>query len=497
MKKTIITTLFALVALMGQAQVKPDTITVCFQLSSKTKGETATFVYPDFLTCDIVALKPITDSNGCWMVKVPAFRTLHIQIWDENKIQGVVWGAINLFCRPGTRTDILLDDVNDRCIFTGENAEAHQAQITHPLKIENFHGQMFGIEMQDAAKQIRNIHEQNLYRIDTLSTAHPDLPSGYVEALRTMADYGFGMDMTQNVKGHFFESMTKILEQGNTVPQEYLDLLHEAETHDLLHPQGLLSRDAITYFCDLIDIEDIFKNGIIREAMKQKGDYQLKAFKQYCSLIDGIDASDNVKQMMKSYRFLKDCNQEMTPTREKFLRTQFTADALGQLQSHINGMKAKFEAISEEEAQMLDETPIDSLVDGKDIFQKLIAPYRDRVVYVDFWGTWCGPCMQEMECVNKLHETLKGLPVTYMYLANNSPEELWQKTAKRFGLEGDDCQNLRLPEHQQHAVEEYLGVVGFPTFVLVAPDGTIATKEAPRPSQPEAVREAVLKLIEK
>ena len=39
MKKTIITTLFALVALVGQAQVSPDTITVCFKLSSKTKGE--------------------------------------------------------------------------------------------------------------------------------------------------------------------------------------------------------------------------------------------------------------------------------------------------------------------------------------------------------------------------------------------------------------------------------------------------------------------------
>ena len=193
----------------GQAQVKPDTITISFQLTSKTKGESATFVYPDFMACDNVELKPITDSNGCWTVKIPAFRTLHIQIWDDNKIQGVVWEALNLFCRPGTRTDILLDDVNDRCIFTGENAVAHRAQITHPLSIENFHGHMFSMDMQDAAKHIRNIYKQNLYRIDTLCTAHPDLPSGYVAALRTMADYGYAMDMTQNVKGHFFQISAK------------------------------------------------------------------------------------------------------------------------------------------------------------------------------------------------------------------------------------------------------------------------------------------------
>ena len=496
MKKTIMTMLLALIALGGQAQVSPDTITVCFQLSSKTKGESATLIYPDFGALDIVALYPITDSNGCWTVKIPAFRTLHIQIWDDNKIYGVVWGAINLFCRPGTRTEILLDDENDRCIFTGENAEAHQAQITHPLKIENFHGQMFNMDLQEAAQAIRDIHKQNLYRIDTLSKAHPDLPSGYVEGLRTMADYGFGMDMTQNVKGHLFDSMIKILEQGDIVPQEYLDLSHEVETHDLLHPQGLLSCDASTFFTDIIRIKDLAKYGFVREAM-MKGDYQLEEFKQECLLIDAIDASDDVKQIMKSHRFLKDCEREMTPEREKFLRTQLTADALGQLKSNINGMKAKFEAISVEEAQVLDETPIDSLVDGKDIFQKLIAPYRGRVVYVDLWGTWCGPCMREMEFVNQLHESLKGLPVTYMYLADRSPEELWQKAAKRFGLEGDDCLNLRLPDHQQRAVEDYLGVVGFPTFVLVAPDGTIATKEAPRPSHPSDVRDAILKLIEK
>ena len=497
MKQTIITIMLAIVWVTGQAQVKPDTITVSFQLTSKTKGESATFVYPDFMACDNVALHPITDSSGRWTVKIPTFRSLHIQIWDNNKIHGVVWGALNMFCRPGTRTDILLDDVNNRCNFTGENAEAHQAQITHPLKIEDFHGHMFSMDMQDAAKHIRNIYKQNLYRIDTLRTAHPDLPSGYMEALRTMADYGYAMDITQNVVGHFFESLPKILEQGNTMPQEYLDLLHEAETSTLLHPQGLFSRDAATYFSDVLHIEYIIKNGIVREAMRQKGDYQLKEFKQNCSLIDAIDASDDVKQIMKSYRFLMDCNREMTPTREKFLHKQLTADALGQLQSYINGMKAQFEAVPVEEVEALNETPIDSLVNGKDIFQKLIAPYRGRVIYVDFWGTWCGPCQREMEQLPQLHEALEGLPVTYMYFANKSPEELWQKAAKRFGLEGEDCLNLRLPGNQQYAVEDYIGVQGFPTYVLVAPDGIIITNKAPRPSNPSGVRDAILKIMEK
>ena len=152
MNKNIILTLLALVAMAGQGQVKPDTITINFQLSSKVQGEKATVVYPDFMTFDTSVLHPVTDSEGRWTVQIPTYRPLHIQMWDDNKIQGVVWGALNLYCRPGTVADILLDDINDHCIFTGENAEVHNAQIAYPLKIKDFHGKMFDMPMQEAAK---------------------------------------------------------------------------------------------------------------------------------------------------------------------------------------------------------------------------------------------------------------------------------------------------------------------------------------------------------
>jgi hypothetical protein len=96
-----------------------------------------------------------------------------------------------------------------------------------------------------------------------------------------------------------------------------------------------------------------------------------------------------------------------------------------------------------------------------------------------------------------LHEELKDQPVTYMYLANTSPEELWHKASKHFGLDGEDCVNLRLPAAQQKAVEEFLEVRGFPTYILIAPDGSIADNKAPRPSMPSDVRQAIEKLYKK
>ena len=198
---------------------------------------------------------------------------------------------------------------------------------------------------------------------------------------------------------------------------------------------------------------------------------------------------------MKAGSFLTVCGQDVTPERKRKLQEELNPKTFSLLQGYIDSKKVNFESASEEEITALAEIPMDSLADGKDIFQKLIAPYRGRVIYIDVWGTWCGPCREEMAYLPELHEALKELPVTYMYLANNSPEELWQKSAKRYGLEGDDCVNIRLPEEQQRAVEEYLGVQGFPTFLLVAPDGSIASNKAPRPSSPTSVREAILQLL--
>ena len=491
--KTIITILFALTAMTVKAQ---NTVTVCFQLASKAKGEMATLIYPDFFTGSTIALHPVTDSEGRWTVTIPAYRTLHIQIWDSNKIQGVVWGALNLFCRPGTKAEILLDDINDRCIFSGENAEMHNIQITHPLKMENFHGRMFDMDMQEAAGYIRNIYKDNCHRIDTLSKAHPELPKAYVESLRQLTRYGYAMDMTQNVLGHFFDSMTKIMAKRNDMPEEYLDLLREVETEVLLYPQSPLPCDAATYFSDIVRLEEIAQKGIIRELPDDIKDQQLYSFSQKCDVINSLNASNDVKQLMKVYYSVQHFRQEITPEREAFLRNQLTTESLNMLRHYSESKQEQFANISEKEVETLEESPIDSLVDGKDIFQKLIAPYRGRVIYIDVWGTWCGPCRAEMEFVPQLHEALKDLPVTYMYLANKSPEELWKKSAKKYGLEGADCVNLRLPDAQQSAVEDYLCLKGFPTFVLVAPDGTIVTNEAPRPSASYDVRKAIQKIIE-
>ena len=116
------------------------------------------------------------------------------------------------------------------------------------------------MEIQAAAQLLRDVHEQNLHRIDSLRKAHPDLPGDYVAALHAIDNYGFARSMMINVIGHFNRNMGTLIENGNKIPKEYIDLIHEAETHELLHPDRILPWDALNYFRLVMSLEDLAKN---------------------------------------------------------------------------------------------------------------------------------------------------------------------------------------------------------------------------------------------
>ncbi len=133
--------------------------------------------------------------------------------------------------------------------------------------------------------------------------------------------------------------------------------------------------------------------------------------------------------------------------------------------------------------------------DADSLFKALLAPYKGKVVYVDFWGTWCGPCRDEMKYVAKAKEVLKGKDVIFMYFANSSPEITWKNMIKEMDLTGENVVHYRLPEAQQSMLERRLSVHSFPTYMLVDKAGNISTTKAPRPSNPDELANKVDDLL--
>lgn len=129
-----------------------------------------------------------------------------------------------------------------------------------------------------------------------------------------------------------------------------------------------------------------------------------------------------------------------------------------------------------------DLTPSALKLKGDSLLATILAPYKGKVIYLDIWGTWCGPCKNEMKHVPYIKEALKGEDVVFIYMAYNSPEDVRINLVKQFGIYGDNTIHYNLPEEQQESINKLLDVKGYPTYILFDREGRIANREPSRPS---------------
>ena len=120
-------------------------------------------------------------------------------------------------------------------------------------------------------------------------------------------------------------------------------------------------------------------------------------------------------------------------------------------------------------------TPEMKFIDGAGLFKKwedILAYYKGQTILLDMWGTWCGPCRQDLDRHSAfIKQYFKGRPLTYLYIANNDTdrEKEWKELIAYFNLEGNHF--IAGKELTEDIMKKVKGQ-GFPTYVIIHKDGT-------------------------
>ncbi|AXY77153.1 TlpA family protein disulfide reductase [Paraflavitalea soli] len=112
-------------------------------------------------------------------------------------------------------------------------------------------------------------------------------------------------------------------------------------------------------------------------------------------------------------------------------------------------------------------------------FDKLMKPYKGKVVYIDFWAPWCGPCIGEMPHSKALQKELAGKEVVFLYIGIGCSKQSWQSTIREVGIEGE---HYYANENDGQLLGQKFNITGIPRYILVGKDGKVADMEALRPS---------------
>ncbi len=106
-----------------------------------------------------------------------------------------------------------------------------------------------------------------------------------------------------------------------------------------------------------------------------------------------------------------------------------------------------------------------------------LADFKGRILYIDVWATWCGPCKEELPKLHALADNFKGTNVCFISMSVDKDKAAWEKMVKEQNLGG--VQLYAGPESQ--FIADYK-VNGIPRFILIDKEGKIIEANMTRPS---------------
>lgn len=133
-----------------------------------------------------------------------------------------------------------------------------------------------------------------------------------------------------------------------------------------------------------------------------------------------------------------------------------------------------------EEKSEKDYKAYEQLIQDNNKLENLLAEGHDQIVYIDFWASWCSPCISEFIRSNSLVEEYTNQGVKFIYVSIDKDIDRWMKMKTRYGLK--EREHLRIGNDSK--ILEEFSISEIPRYMMIYPDGQLL-KYAPRPSSNE------------
>ena len=474
-----------------------------------------------------VEFKGDIDDEGRFIVKVPVENSQEVYAdWRRSHLHTVL--------EPGETYFYLFDYKNKKRLFMGHNARLQNELLAHNFiraYEQSDEHSMTDEQIKAYNDQWMNMYQRNVTMLDSLLNENPTLSRKYADYQRmsnvsTMAQellqsrlFAISKKLPQTTLDFIEDNLWSNIVKPYTVSREigwflYYYLLMAQEKNPQMQQNRTFDANTLLQMSErglfkasAEDLATIKKwQNMMEQYKKASPDEAKKIEEQNKELIEELNIlmqRPEVEDIVNDYFDMVDLKAKVIDSiyQDPVLRdiakgqllcsrfverrlplNQTCMDVLSEIQlpairNAVMTRNDKLLAIQQAEvediASLHPSSDVEGLTDGEAILRKILEPYKGRIVYLDIWGTWCGPCKEKLSESDYVKQQLKEFDIVYLYLANRSPEESWKNVIKQYKLTGDNCVHYNLPTAQQRAVEEFLHVDAFPTYKLIDKQGNI------------------------
>ncbi|MCU4163541.1 TlpA family protein disulfide reductase [Carboxylicivirga caseinilyticus] len=107
---------------------------------------------------------------------------------------------------------------------------------------------------------------------------------------------------------------------------------------------------------------------------------------------------------------------------------------------------------------------------------------KGKVIYIDVWATWCGPCKGEIPYLKAMEEELHDSDIAFVSISVDNDKSAWEKMVADKELRG---YQLFAPNAWDSEIIQNYAIRGIPRFIMIDKEGKLVNANATRPSNPE------------
>jgi len=118
--------------------------------------------------------------------------------------------------------------------------------------------------------------------------------------------------------------------------------------------------------------------------------------------------------------------------------------------------------------------------------------FRAKLLIIDFWATWCAPCIDEAPSFKALEKKYESDKVEFITVSVDGEFEYWREFLNEHSWEGDsywygmkEAEDFFSYMYSQVEIDGTQAIlISLPKYVVISPSGKILDNRAPRPSTP-------------
>lgn len=339
-----------------------------------------------------------------------------VQVWTQGS------DSFTLYLTPGSKDTITV--TKDTLIISGTNSAYNRC-----LKTVN--------DYQKYSDKLVYMQPHELRGITSLEQYHRLADARMRQALDAVNASGLNEEFLAEQRAHIdyirrsiFIHIARQLSRKEKLPEDWQRELTEV-INSSVNGDYLRSYRGIGFFVnDLVMMQFTnLENGDLKEIKE----YASFLFDRYRKFFTG----DNLQYMQAQLIYEDEFQGSKTPSIPQLYETyraEFpNSPFLNVLEPGVKeNLRFQNSRITDKDYHILTcDSTITSLEDA-------VKPFKGKVVYIDVWATWCGPCLKEFQYLPTLKEKAHNMDVVYLYISIDRPEERkkWERTIAYHQLKG-------------------------------------------------------------